>query len=72
MRKAIAAVGILVVVGCSSSSNSASSTTKPEVLLVQTSSIPVAARHTDGPLTVHYAMRVENRALEPKIGRAHV
>lgn len=30
---------------------------------MQTSNIPAAARHTDGPLTVHYAMRVENNAL---------
>jgi hypothetical protein len=65
MRKAIAAVAVLVVVGCSSSFNSASSTTKPEILLVQTSSLPAAARHTDGAVSVHYAMRVENRALEP-------
>ena len=32
---------------------------------MQTSNMPAAARHTDGPLTIHYAMRVENRALEP-------
>jgi hypothetical protein len=65
MRKAIAALAVLVVVGCSSTSNSASTTPKPEILLVQTSNIPAAARHTDGALTIHYAMRVENRALEP-------
>lgn len=65
MRKAIAALAVLVVVACSSTSNSAGDTTKPEILLVQTNNIPAAARHTDGPLTVHYAVRVENRALEP-------
>lgn len=68
MRKAIAALALLVVVGCSSStsnSTSDSDSTKPEILLVQTSNMPAAARHTDGPLTIHYAMRVENRALEP-------
>ena len=71
MRKAIAAVAVFVVVGCSSTaptsdsaSTSASNTTKPEILLVQTSGMPAAARHTDGPLSVHYAMRVENRADE--------
>jgi hypothetical protein len=66
MRKAIAALAVLVVVGCSSTSDSTGAdSTKPGILLVQTSNIPIAARHTDGPLTVHYAMRVENNALEP-------
>lgn len=37
---------------------------KPEILLVQTSSVPVAARHVDSPLTIHYAMRVANKSPE--------
>jgi hypothetical protein len=66
MRKAIAAIAVLVLVGCASSSDTTDSTspTKPGILLVQTSNVPAVARHTDGPLTVHYAMRVENHALE--------
>lgn len=79
MRKAIAAsVVLLLVAGCSSGSGTSTAPQtganessakiarrdKPEILLVQTSSLPVAARHTDGMLTVHYAMRVENRAVE--------
>ncbi|MFL6244637.1 MAG: hypothetical protein ACJ74H_01330 [Thermoanaerobaculia bacterium] len=65
MRKTIAALAVLVVIGCSSTSNSASNATSPEILLVQTSNVPAAARYTDSPLQIHYAMRVENRALEP-------
>ncbi len=70
MRKAIAAAVVLVIAaGCSSSSGSGTSTSaakiaNPEIVLVQTSGVPIAARHSDGPLSVHYAMRVENRADE--------
>lgn len=69
MRKAIAALAVLVVVGCSSTSNSTDTTDssgrmKPEIVLVQTSNVPVAARHVDSPLTVHYAMRVSNKSPE--------
>jgi hypothetical protein len=63
MRKTIAAsVVLLALAGCSSGAGNTYS--KPKIQLVQTSSIPVAAVHTDGPLTVHYAMRVENTAGE--------
>ncbi len=72
MCKAIAAVAVLVAVGCSSTSdnstgNSAASgrRVEPEIRLVQTSNIPVAARFVDSALQIHYAMRVENLALEP-------
>ena len=65
MRKAIAASVVLVVVaGCSSGSGanaSRSNVANPEILLVQTSGVPIAARHSDGNLSIHYAMRVENR-----------
>lgn len=72
MNKAIAALVTLVVItGCSSGSNpdatsnpSAAKLAKPEIRLVQTSGVPTAARHTDGLLSVHYAMRVENVAAE--------
>ncbi len=69
MRKAIAASVVLVIVaGCSSGSSGASSSSariaKPKILLVQTSGVPIAARHSDGMLSIRYAMRVENRAEE--------
>jgi hypothetical protein len=69
MRKAIAASVVLVIVaGCSSGSSGASGSrakiAKPEILLVQTSGVPIAARHSDGMLSIHYALRVENRADE--------
>jgi hypothetical protein len=68
MRNAIAAVVLFVVAaGCASGGGDTSSTpsTRPEILLVQTSELPPAARFTDGALTVHYALRVENRAGAP-------
>lgn len=69
MRKAIAASVLLVIVaGCSSGSGSSASRPKlaePEILLVQTNNVPIAARHSDGPLSIHYALRVENRAEQP-------
>ena len=71
MRKAIAASVVVLLVACSSTSSqpdaSASNVniTMPEILLVQSSGVPVAARHTDGPLSIQYALRVENRADQP-------
>jgi hypothetical protein len=73
MLKAIAASVVLVAIaGCSSGSNSTPGTTtkaarlaEPDIRIVQTSGVPAAAVHSDGPLSVHYAMRVENMALEP-------
>jgi hypothetical protein len=68
MRKAIAAsVVLFIVAGCSSGSGANASRpkiAKPEILLVQTSGIPIAARHSDGMLSIRYALRVENRADE--------
>ena len=71
MRKAIAASVVFVVaVACSSGSGTTSNGTaraniaNPDILLVQTSSVPIAARHSDAALSVHYAMRVQNRAAE--------
>jgi hypothetical protein len=69
MRKSFAAsVVLLIVAGCSSGSAAnkpeANKVARPEILLVQTSGVPIAARHSDGMLSVHYAMRVENRADE--------
>ena len=38
--------------------------TKPEMRIVQTSTIPAAARHVTGNIPVSYAMRIANRADE--------
>jgi hypothetical protein len=70
MRKAIAASVVFVVAAaCSSGSGTVSNAERakianPEILLVQTSSVPIAARHSDGALSIQYAMRVQNRAAE--------
>lgn len=71
MRKAIAAsVVLLVVAGCSSgagnsnSANAAEQTDKTEIRLTQLNEIPIAARYTDGMLSIHYALRVENITAE--------
>ncbi|HEU4886362.1 MAG TPA: hypothetical protein VFV49_00640 [Thermoanaerobaculia bacterium] len=65
MRKVIAALAVVAVVGCSSSSDpTGTKRMNPEILLVQTSSVPTAARHVDSPLTIHYAMRVANNSPE--------
>ncbi|HEV7767332.1 MAG TPA: hypothetical protein VGQ76_20185 [Thermoanaerobaculia bacterium] len=70
MRKVITAfVVIAAVAGCSSTSSSDPKMkkvklAKPEILFVQTSDIPLAARFADGGLTIHYAMRVQNKAIE--------
>jgi hypothetical protein len=69
MRKAIAAFVVLVLAaGCSSGSSGARASlaklVRPGILLVQTSGVPIAARHSNGNLSVHYAMRVENLADE--------
>lgn len=63
MRKTLAASVVLVVLAACSS-GAGNTYPKPVIQLVQTSSMPTAARHTDGALTIHYAMRVENRAAE--------
>lgn len=71
MRKAIAASVVLVIVaGCSSGSGASGANAsrvkiaEPEILLVQTNNVAIAARHSDGMLSIHYALRVENRAEE--------
>jgi hypothetical protein len=71
MRKAIAAsVIFFVAAACSSGSGTTSNgaarakIANPEILVVQTSNVPIAARHSDGALSIHYAMRVQNRAAE--------
>ena len=66
MRNAIAALAVLLIIaGCSSSAGTSTKLAKPEILIAQTNELPSAARFTDGALSIHYAVRVENRAAEP-------
>jgi hypothetical protein len=74
MRNAHAAslvVLLFIVGGCASGSAGTGSAASeadsrtPGVRLVQTSEVPQAAAFADGPLSVHYALQVENRAAEP-------
>ncbi len=76
MRKAIAAsVVLLLLAGCSSGSSSSTTANaapqktaagaRTEITIAQLSDVPIAARHTDGMLSVQYALRVENLAAEP-------
>ncbi|HEU4522528.1 MAG TPA: hypothetical protein VFT12_11025 [Thermoanaerobaculia bacterium] len=71
MRKSAFLVAFLVVVvGCSSTrSDSGLGRTKvdiikPEIDIAQISSLPTAARHVQGGIPVHYALRVGNRSAE--------
>lgn len=63
MRKALA-VTLLFFAACASRRATAP-ITRPEINIVQTSAIPVAARHVTGAIPVRYAVRVANRAGEP-------
>lgn len=68
MRKAITATAFfLLVAGCSSGGGNSNSTNatpeakdRAEIRLAQLNEIPIAARFTDGMLSIHYAVRVEN------------
>jgi hypothetical protein len=63
----LAAVLMFVVAGCSSSSSGGDNakSDKVEILIAQTNNLPAAARFTDGALSIHYAVRAENRSAEP-------
>ncbi|HEX7154705.1 MAG TPA: hypothetical protein VF618_24680 [Thermoanaerobaculia bacterium] len=60
----------LVIAGCASSRSESGlgaakvNLIKPEMQLWQTSSVPVAARHTTGGLPIQYRLRISNRAAE--------
>jgi hypothetical protein len=62
MRKTLV-FSLLLFAACAS--RRAVSVTRPEVDIVQTSAIPVAARHVTGAIPVRYVVRVANRAGEP-------
>ncbi|MFP5245538.1 MAG: hypothetical protein ACLGH0_02505 [Thermoanaerobaculia bacterium] len=70
MRKIAASLSLLLVTAaCASQSASTGSDnvnlSKPEIRIVQTSSVPGAARFSQGPLQVRYTVRVDNTSGEP-------
>lgn len=56
-----------VVAGCASGGSGAATANlaKPEIQIVQTSTVPSAARYVDGNLPVQFRVRVTNKAGEP-------
>ena len=73
MRNFVMAAAVLsLAVSCSSTGNTSAgkadspkiNVTKPEIEIVQISSVPAAARHVTGGVPIQYAMRVGNRAAE--------
>ena len=72
MRKsAVAVIVLLLATACSSmKSDSGLGATKvdiakPEMLIEQLSTVPVAARHVEGALPIQYALKVLNHASDP-------
>lgn len=57
-------VAIFTLTGCGSSQPVTSDGSRADIQIVQTSGIPSAARHVQGPLQVEYAIRVTNRTSE--------
>lgn len=70
MRRSALLVAVFLVVACSSTkSDSGLGRTKvdiikPEIEIAQISSVPTAARHVQGGVPIHYAVRVSNRSAE--------
>lgn len=56
-----------VVAGCASggSGGATANLAKPEIQIVQTSTVPSAARYVEGNLPVQFRVRVSNKAGEP-------
>ena len=71
MRVSAAALAVLLVSGCASMQSDSGkgatqvNITKPELLIQQLSTVPVAARHIEGGLPIQYALRILNHAGEP-------
>ena len=68
MRKSLIVLAVLTfAVSCASTrsdsglGNAKVAVIKPEIELAQISSIPQAARHVEGGIPVHFALRVSNR-----------
>jgi len=64
MRKLIAASAAVVALAACSSGGQSVRLPKPEIQLIQTSSIPTAAKDIEGTIGVHYGVRVTNKANE--------
>lgn len=72
MRKSLIALAVLTfAVSCAATrsdsglGNTKVAVTRPDIEIAQISSIPQAARHVEGGIPVHFAMRVSNRFGEP-------
>ncbi|HVR40166.1 MAG TPA: hypothetical protein VMU84_13810 [Thermoanaerobaculia bacterium] len=63
------ATAAAMLTGCASggggSDAATAKLTKPEIMIIQTSNVPSAARHVDGGLPIQYRVRVANKAGEP-------
>ena len=71
MRSPLVAVVVLfLTVSCSSMSSDSGlgrakvDVVSPDIDIAQTSTVPMVARHVQGGIPIHYAMRVSNRAAE--------
>jgi hypothetical protein len=71
MRKVFAVLAVLLTAACASMKsdsglgNAKVDVARPDIRIMQLSSVPAAARHVEGNLPVHYKMRVSNRSAEP-------
>lgn len=66
MRKLLAVSLLLLSAACASQRNNlAGDIADPGIQIIQTSSVPPAARHVQGGIVVSYAVRVTNHAAEP-------
>jgi hypothetical protein len=66
MRKAAVVSLLLVAAGSTACAHRATAPMAlPEVTIVQTSGVGLAARHVTGPIAVRYAVRIRNVAAQP-------
>jgi hypothetical protein len=63
MRRFFAIAALFLAAGCAST-RAKGPVPSPEIHIVQTSGVPVAARGVTGPVPIRYAVRVANRAAE--------
>lgn len=64
MRRLIAVSAVLLAVSACSSSDPKLRLPKPEIQIIQTSSVPMAAKDVQGAISVRFGVRVGNRANE--------
>lgn len=66
MRKVLTATLILIATAaCSSTGSNGGPAVKPEIEIVQTSGVPLVARHEQGSINVQFLVGVANRSNEP-------